>query len=229
MAKRTPVVQFIHFPKAHLGELEPMLWLEGWERLYGLGFREAMVTARLYLPNLFIVHDTKGGTGEGLCFIRELRQHLAFERSKVLYFSTDTGESLQVQAIDAGADLVLTPDFPISVQAVRINTLIRKLQGIARADMSSESFAIHPESLTVSLSGKKVQLVKKEFELLHLLCSAPDRIHYRQDILKHVWKDSSLKSDRTLDVHIRKLRKKLGDAFIRTVTGVGYKFEWPHS
>jgi two-component system, OmpR family, alkaline phosphatase synthesis response regulator PhoP len=229
MAQANPVVQFIHFTKAHLAELEPLLWLDGWERLHGLGYREAMVTARLYLPLLFIIHETKLGDGQGLQFVHELRQHLAFERSKVLYFCHDADESLQVRAIESGADLVLTPEVPIRIQAVRINALIRKVQGGGRLEKAIDSFAIHPESLTVSVAGRKVQLVKKEFELLHLLCSAPDRIHYRQDILNHVWSDSSLKSHRTLDVHIRKLRKKLGEDHIRTVTGVGYKFEWPRS
>ena len=108
----------------------------------------------------------------------------------------------------------------------RINAILRrKDQSAAPAKIELGDLVIDKDSFIVTQNGQRIQMAKKEFELLYLLASKPGKVFTRENILEKVWGDDVLVVDRTIDVHIRKIREKLGDENISTVKGVGYKFE----
>ena len=219
-------ILFVNLPRTLAEQAEDLLSEEGLAFLQSFGFSESMQMARLYIPDVFIIMEGKEGSQKGLELIRSLRDSTIYDHSQILYMSEDASEEIQMKAFEAGAEDILPQDVSIRILTTRIGSLLKRFTRSAQKIQMDGHFVVDPESLTVTLHGKQIELVKKEFELLHLLCSTPNRIFFRKEILNHVWKDSRLKSDRTLDVHIRKIRKKLGIPNIKTVNGVGYKFEW---
>ncbi|HXL57275.1 MAG TPA: response regulator transcription factor, partial [Chitinophagaceae bacterium] len=107
----------------------------------------------------------------------------------------------------------------------RVNALFRRVPKKENNTVQIDGLIIDPEKFVVQLEGKEILLAKKEFELLHLLASRPGRVYLRNEILSQVWGNDVIVGDRTIDVHIRKIRQKLGVDCITTVKGVGYKFE----
>ena len=220
-------ILFVNLPKSRADEVTHLLWEDGLQFLQCFGYAESMQMARIHIPDVFVVMETRDGSWRGVNMIREIRENSGYDHTQILYICPEATEEVQMQVFQAGAEDILPEVVSDRIMATRIASLIKRShRGQLRAAMGDQFF-VDPGSLTVKLDGRTVQLVKKEFELLHLLCSAPNRIFYRQEILMHIWKGTALKSDRTLDVHIRKLRKKLGIPHIKTVNGVGYKFEWP--
>ena len=220
-------ILFVNVPKYRADEVSHLVWEEGIQFVQCLGYAESMQMARMHLPDVFVVMESRDGKGRGIRLVREIRENAGYDHAQVLYLCPEATEEVQMMVFQAGAEDILPERVSDRILATRIASLLKRtFRGNPRTQMG-ERFTIDPGSLSVTLEGKRVQLVKKEFELLHLLCSSPNRIFYRQEIMVHIWKDIPLKSDRTLDVHIRKLRKKLGIPHIKTVNGVGYKFEWP--
>lgn len=221
-------ILFINLPKAMADDVTHLLWEDGLHFVQCLGFQESLQMARIHIPDIFIVREASNGTEQGIELVRELRGNTIYDHAQILYICAEASdENVQLKAFQAGAEDILPDLVSLKILATRIASLLkRSYRGELRARMNEE-FLVDPSSLTVTVQGRRIQLVRKEFELLHLLCSAPNRIFYRQEILMHIWKGAALKTDRTLDVHIRKLRRKLGLPHIKTVNGVGYKFEWP--
>jgi two-component system alkaline phosphatase synthesis response regulator PhoP len=128
---------------------------------------------------------------------------------------------------NAGADDYIAK--PIKPRALisRINAILRRSGGKDEAQLpkiSIDDLVIDRETFVVTKAGKPINLAKKEFELLYLLASKPGKVFTRDMILEHIWGNDVVVINRTIDVHIRKLREKVGDAYIETVKGVGYKF-----
>lgn len=221
-------ILFINLPKAMADDVTHLLSEEGLHFVQCLGFHESLQMARIHIPDIFVIRESVKGTEEGIALVRELRGNSIYDHAQILFISNGVAdEPVQLRAFQAGAEDILPDDVSLRILSTRIAALLkRSFRGDLRARMNEE-FLVDPSSLTVTVQGRRIQLVRKEFELLHLLCSAPNRIFYRQEILMHIWKGTPLKTDRTLDVHIRKLRRKLGLPHIKTVNGVGYKFEWP--
>lgn len=222
----TRKILFVNLPKNLAEQAGDLLSEEGLAFLQSFGFGESMQMARLYIPDVFVIMEGKEGSEKGLEMIRNLRESTIYDHSQILYMAEEASEEVQMRAFDAGAEDILPWAVSIRILTTRIGSLLKRFTRSPQKIQMDGHFIVDPESLTVTLHGRQIDLVKKEFELLHLLCSTPNRIYYRKEILNHVWKDSHLKSDRTLDVHIRKIRKKLGIPNIKTVNGVGYKFEW---
>jgi two-component system alkaline phosphatase synthesis response regulator PhoP len=129
----------------------------------------------------------------------------------------------QIAGLDAGADDYVTKPIKPKVLISRIKALTRRDKHAIEAINSD--LIINRERYIVEKEGKKIHLPKKEFELLSLLASRPDIVFEREVILEKVWGTDIVVGDRTIDVHIRKLREKLGDHHFKTVKGIGYKFE----
>jgi len=128
-----------------------------------------------------------------------------------------------------GADDYITKPIKPRSLVSRINAILRRTsqkneQEQPHKKLEIEDLVIDREAFLVYKAGKKVVLAKKEFELLHLLASKPGKVFTRDQILKSIWEESVIVTNRTIDVHIRKLREKLGDTYVGTVKGVGYKF-----
>jgi two-component system alkaline phosphatase synthesis response regulator PhoP len=146
----------------------------------------------------------------------------------LIAFLTARGESFtQVTALDAGGDDFITKPIKPSVLKSRIKALLRRSTRHRQDVDSALTFGeleIDADSFTVSVGQTKLDLTKKEFELLRLLTSRPGKVFKRETILSKVWGNEVVVGDRTIDVHVRKLREKIGSHYIKTLKGVGYKF-----
>jgi two-component system alkaline phosphatase synthesis response regulator PhoP len=146
----------------------------------------------------------------------------------VIAFFTARGEDYsQVAGFDAGADDYITKPVKPKVLMSKVKGLLRRLK---KKDLKSENelvfdrIKINRDQYYVEIDGKQITLPRKEFELLSLLASTPNKVFNREIILKTVWGQDVIVGGRTIDVHVRKLREKIGDDYIKTIKGVGYKF-----
>lgn len=152
-------------------------------------------------------------------------------KNVMICFLTARGEDYsQIAGFDAGADDYITKPIKPKVLVSRIHALLRRNSGVKLAEKESESnktqgIVLDREKYKVFKDGEPVKLPRKEFELLALIMSKPEKVFHRDEIMNKVWGTEVIVGDRTIDVHIRKLRKKLGEEHIHTIKGVGYKFE----
>jgi len=145
----------------------------------------------------------------------------------IITFLTARGEDYsQVAGFDAGADDYITKPIKPKVLVSKVKALLRRLKDDDKSDsiVKIGSLIINRDEYKVLLKGKELILPRKEFELLSLLASKPGKVFKREDILDKVWGNEVVVGGRTIDVHIRKLREKIGDNSFKTVKGVGYKF-----
>ena len=143
-------------------------------------------------------------------------------------FLTARGEDFShVAAYEAGADDYVTKPVKPKVLLSKVKSLLRRSKKVLDSEINQiefENIKIDRETYRVYVSGESINLPRKEFELLYLLASKPDKVFKREKIMEKVWGGEVVVGDRTIDVHIRKLREKIGDKFFKTVKGVGYKF-----
>jgi two-component system alkaline phosphatase synthesis response regulator PhoP len=192
--------------------------------------KKAIEIAREVQPHLIML-DVMMPDLDGIETCREIRASEGL-KNVVITFLTARGEDYsQIAGFDAGADDYITKPIKPRVLISRVNALLRRYNVSSPASgepnkISIGDLVIDREAYIVTYEGNEFQLPKKEFELLALLASKPGKVYSRDKILKKVWGDDVVVGDRTIDVHIRKLREKLGDRYIKTVKGVGYKFEF---
>lgn len=149
-------------------------------------------------------------------------------RNIIIAFLTARGEDYsQIAGFEAGADDYITKPIKPRVLISRIKALLRRKEGVMEGEAATEvkSLKIDRDRYLVIKDEQELNLPKKEFELLALLISVPGKVFTREGILSSVWGEDVVVGDRTIDVHIRKLREKIGSQHIKTIKGVGYKFE----
>jgi two-component system, OmpR family, alkaline phosphatase synthesis response regulator PhoP len=188
--------------------------------------KQAIKIAQDFLPDLILL-DVMMPEMDGMETCARLRENEALGHT-VIAFLTARGEDYsQIAGFDAGADDYITKPIKPRVLVSRVKALLRR--GSGSTDKSNSisvlGISIDKDRYVVVRDGKELNLPKKEFELLSLLISHPGRVFTRESILTNVWGDDVVVGDRTIDVHIRKLREKLGDHYFKTVKGVGYKFD----
>ena len=145
----------------------------------------------------------------------------------IIAFLTARAEDYaQIAGFEAGADDYMSKPIRPRLLISKVESLLRRLNRpvVAEEEASNSRVKIDREKFIVEVEGKKILLPKKEFELLELLASRPGKVYTREQILTIVWGNETIVGERTIDVHIRKLREKLGDDYIRTIKGVGYTF-----
>lgn len=186
---------------------------------------EALLVADKNIPDVIIL-DKLMPIMNGIEACKALRENPKLSHTKILMLSAISDIDSQVEGLDIGADDYL-------VKPVKSNLLISKIKAQVRANIQSKS---QPDILEykhiradrakylVFVQDKEITLPKKEFELLYLLMTKPDNVFRRDEILEFVWGKDIYIGDRTIDVHIRKLREKIGDDYFKTVKGIGYKF-----
>lgn len=203
---------------------------EGYQVYTSNNGKKAIEIAKEVHPHLIIL-DVMMPDLDGIETCREIRASEGL-KNVVITFLTARGEDYsQIAGFDAGADDYITKPIKPRVLISRVNALLRRYNVTSSNNPESNKITIGDliidrEAYLVTYQGSEFQLPKKEFELLALLASKPGKVYSRDKILKKVWGDEVVVGDRTIDVHIRKLREKLGDKYIRTVKGVGYKFEF---
>ena|SRR5215467_19159 len=198
---------------------------EGYEVATAKDGDDALSKAKNGHPDLIILDIMMPKkTGVEVCEI--LRGQANFKDTLILFLTALNDESFHIKGLETGADDYVNKPVSPKVLISRVNALFRRThKEPTEKILKIESLTIDPDKFEVIVDDKKVTLAKKEFELLYLLASKPGRVFLRNEILNQVWGNDVIVGDRTIDVHIRKIRQKLGLDCIRTVKGVGYKFD----
>ncbi len=189
--------------------------------------RDGIKTAREITPHLIVLDVMMPGM-DGIETCQEIRQIPALSKTLIMFLTARGEDYSQIAGLDAGADDYITKPIKPQLFISRIKALLRRYSEEPASDNSGikiHDLFIDKEKFIVIKQGQKIVLPKKEFELLHLLASRPNRVFTREEILSKIWGDNVVVGDRTIDVHIRKVREKIGMEYISTVKGIGYKFE----
>ncbi|SHF66278.1 response regulator [Flavisolibacter ginsengisoli] len=185
---------------------------------------EALVKAKLTQPEL-IVLDMMMPKKSGMEVCDILRAQAIYKDTLIMFLTALSDEATQLKGFSTGADDYVTKPVSPNVFVSKVNALFRRIKKPEHSIITIDNLIIDPEKFMVEYEGKDIVLAKKEFELLYLLATKPGRVFLRNEILSQVWGNDVIVGDRTIDVHIRKIRQKLGVDCITTVKGVGYKFE----
>lgn len=198
---------------------------EGYEVVTAKDGDDALTKAKSAHPDLIILDIMMPKkTGVEVCEI--LRSQPSFKDTLILFLTALNDESFHIKGLETGADDYVNKPVSPKVLISRVNALFRRVyKEPAEKILKVENLSIDPDKFEVIVDEKEITLAKKEFELLYLLASKPGRVFLRNEILNQVWGNDVIVGDRTIDVHIRKIRQKLGLDCIRTVKGVGYKFD----
>lgn len=199
---------------------------EGYEVETAMDGIKAVAKAKAFIPDVILL-DIMMPLQDGVETCRQIREVPELKNTFVIFLTARSEEYSEVAAFDVGADDYINK--PIKPRALlsRIAALfrreIKKEQEVTRITVLD--LIIDRSSYTVSKSGKIIILPKKEFELLYFLSKSPNIVFSREDLLQNIWGTDVFVLARTVDVHIRKVREKIGDDYITTVKGVGYKFD----
>lgn len=202
---------------------------EGYQVLLARDGYEAIEQAKKNMPHLILLDIMTPGM-DGIEVCEKIRSLRGVENS-IIAFLTARGEDYsQIAGFEAGADDYITKPIKPKVLISRISALLKRVNWYEYSGGSEDpvvrkgDLVIDREKYVVYRKEEEIILPKKEFEILLLLSSKPGKVYTRDDIFKLVWDEKVIVGDRTINVHIRKLREKIGDEYIKTVKGVGYKF-----
>jgi two-component system alkaline phosphatase synthesis response regulator PhoP len=187
--------------------------------------KEAIARAKEVFPQLILL-DVMMPELDGIETCRQIRNEKTLSDTLIAFLTARNEDYSQIAGFDAGADDYIN-------KPIKPRVLLSRIAGILRRFLSNENdsqadiggLVLDREKFVVFKDGNPFSLPKKEFELMALLMSKPGKVFLREEILDKVWGGDVVVGDRTIDVHIRKLREKLGDNFIKTIKGVGYKFD----
>ncbi|GAC1455034.1 MAG: response regulator transcription factor [Chitinophagaceae bacterium] len=209
------ILEIVHYNLKH----------EGYEVYTAKDGDDALVKAKQLKPDLIILDIMMPKkTGVEVCSI--LRTQPAFKDTLIIFLTALSDESSQIKGLDTGADDYVNKPISTKVLVSRVNALFRRMKPENEASniLQFDKLLIDPQQYIVKVNHEEMTLAKKEFELLYLLAARPGRVFLRNEILNQVWGNDVIVGDRTIDVHIRKIRQKLDMDCITTVKGVGYKF-----
>ena len=196
----------------------------GFEVFIAKNGNEAIEAAKKHLPDLIIL-DVMMPYKNGIEVCNRLRLQPAFKETLIVFLSALSDELTEVKGLETGADDYLTKPISPKILITKINALFRRLNKKVSTIIQLGDLEIDREKYIIRNKGDEIVLARKEFELLSLLAGKPGKVFLRQEILNQIWGTEVIVGDRTIDVHIRKIRQKLNLDCISTVKGVGYKFE----
>lgn len=197
---------------------------EGYEVATAKNGNDALDLAKRFNPDLIILDIMMPGkTGIEVCNL--LRMQPAFNDTLIIFLTALSDEGTEIKGLETGADDYLTKPISPKVLVSKVNALFRRINKEETSTLQVGDLKIDREKYMVNFQGNDIILARKEFELLALLAGKPGKVFLRNEILNQVWGTEVIVGDRTIDVHIRKIRQKLNLDCITTVKGVGYKFE----
>jgi two-component system alkaline phosphatase synthesis response regulator PhoP len=200
---------------------------DGFEVHVAVNGQQAIEKAKKLLPDLILM-DVMMPVMDGMEACRLIKDDATIKDIPIVFLTARSEEFAELAGFEAGADDYIAKPIRSRVLLSRIKAILRR-QGNSTEEeifkINFEDLVIDRERFMVEYQGKSLQFPRKEFELLSFLASKPGRVFSRDEILENVWGNEVLVVDRTIDVHVRKIREKLDDKFIFTVKGVGYKFE----
>ncbi|NQX96278.1 MAG: response regulator transcription factor [Flavobacteriales bacterium] len=199
---------------------------EGFDVTTTTNGKEAIEIAQRIKPDLIIL-DVMMPDMDGIETCHEIRNIESLKNTLIAFLSARGEDYSQVAGFDAGADDYITKPIKPRLLVSRVKAILRRKSGVEETNLNEQEggIKIDREKYLVYKEGEEMSFPKKEFELLALLISKPGKVFTRDVILERVWGGEVVVGDRTIDVHIRKLREKLGDHYIKTIKGVGYKFQ----
>ncbi len=198
---------------------------EGYKVFTASNGEEAIKMTQQISPSLILL-DVMMPKMDGIETCQVIRKDLNLSQPIIAFLTSRAEDYAQIAGFEAGADDYITKPIRPRLLITKIESLLRRLdksKGI-EVEVGESSVKIDREKYMVEIEGNQLVLPKKEFELLELLASRPGKVYNRDQILAIVWGNETIVGERTIDVHIRKLREKLGDHYIRTIKGVGYTF-----
>ena len=186
---------------------------------------DALKLAKKITPNLILL-DIMMPEMDGIEACEKIRAIKSLENTLIAFLTARNEDYSQVAGFEAGADDYITKPIKPKVLVSKVKSLLRRLKAENQADSTVivGDITINRDEYVVFKGDKKIFLPRKEFELFSLLTSKPGKVFKRETILDRVWGNEVVVGGRTIDVHIRKLREKIGDDYFKTVKGVGYKF-----
>lgn len=201
---------------------------EGYEVVTANDGKQAIGVAEREKPHL-IVLDIMMPELDGVETCRLLREKKEFNDTPIAFLTARDEDFSQITALDVGGDDYITKPIKPRVLISRINALLRRTNRQSAEDENAihvHDLVIDRHKVLVFRDGKPIELPRKEFEILWLLASKPGRVFTREEIFDKIWGADVIVGNRTIDVHIRKLRERLGEQYIKTMKGIGYKFEF---
>mgnify|MGYP000636877236 CR=1 FL=1 len=203
--------------------LEYNLSKEGYKVFTAKNGREAVEVAKKSVPDLIIM-DVMMPEMDGIEACEEIRKISTLQKTIITFLTARNEDYSQIAGFDAGADDYITKPIKPKVLFSKIKSLLRRKVSEQNQIDENLSLKIDREKYLIIKKDQEINLPRKEFELLALLMSKPSHVFTRENIYISVWGSNIIVGDRTIDVHIRKLREKIGEDYIKTVKGVGYKF-----
>jgi two-component system, OmpR family, alkaline phosphatase synthesis response regulator PhoP len=186
---------------------------------------DALILAKDILPHLIILDIMMPGM-DGIEVCSELRKISELKSTLIAFLTARSEDFSQIAGLDAGGDDYITKPVKPKVLISRINALLRRTpEGDIERKLTVGNITIDREKYVILREGQEHSIPRKEFELLALLVSKPNKVFTREEIFENVWGNDVIVGDRTIDVHIRRIREKLDLENIKTIKGVGYKFE----
>lgn len=190
---------------------------------------QSAITKALDIEPQLIVLDIMMPGMDGITACQEMRKHDSLKNSVIIFLTARNEDFAQIAALESGGDDFISKPITPKVFLTKVKTYLRRFStesstGVSK-ELEFEGLTINFERYIVIREGQEILLPRKEFELLALLASKPGKVFTREEIFSKVWGNDIVVGDRTIDVHIRKIREKIGLSLIRTVKGVGYTFE----
>lgn len=195
---------------------------EGFRVFTAPNAQEGIQLAKELKPSLILLDVMMPGM-DGIEACQILREDASLQETVIAFLTSRSEDYSQIAGYKAGADDYIGKPIRPRLLISKVESLLRRLNQ-RTSDVHDDSLKIDRDKFIVELNGDSLSLPKKEFELLELLASKPGKVYTRDQILNLVWGDQAIVGARTIDVHIRKLREKLGNSYIRTIKGVGYTF-----
>ncbi|MBI5539321.1 MAG: response regulator transcription factor [Bacteroidia bacterium] len=201
---------------------------EGYNVFLASNGMEAINIAGKEIPNLIVLDVMMPGM-DGIEVCENLKKNKNLSNTVITFLTARSEDYSQIAGFEAGADDYITKPIKPKLLISRIKALLKRFDFsenkiTTNTIINFENLSINKEKYSVTKDGIEINLPKKEFELLVLLASKPERVFTRDDIYNTIWGNDVVVGERTIDVHIRKLREKIGDNFIQTIKGVGYRF-----
>jgi two-component system alkaline phosphatase synthesis response regulator PhoP len=200
---------------------------EGYQIITASNGKEAILKAKKELPQLIIL-DVMMPEMDGIEACENIRKIPELQDTIITFLTARSEDYSQVAGFDAGADDYIAKPIKPKVLVSKVKALLRRLNSDSKPNstLTVGNIEINREEYKIINNGKEIVLPRKEFELFYLLATKPGKVFTREEILDKVWGNEVVVGGRTIDVHIRKLREKIGDDFFKTIKGVGYKIEF---
>ena len=201
------------------------LSLAGYEVKSASNGKECIKKAKLFIPELILL-DVMMPEMDGIEACSLLKEIPSLINTRIIFLSARNEDYTQLSAFDAGADDYISKPVKPKILLKKINSIIKRIYSNSNDEhiIKLNEITINRNKFVVVKENIEINLPKKEFELFFLLASKPGNVFTRDQIMSKVWGSDIIVGDRTIDVHIRKLREKIGDLYFKTVKGVGYKF-----